>query len=250
LDKEIIMKKLLASVIAALGTAVLPAAAPQPVLHFPANEGSGDILKNVGSAEGCDARIIGTDFQWGDARDGGKAISFLNPPKCVTGKNSCAIVNLKGKMDFTKPFTVMFWVNLDLALLANSQYTIIGNVKSDYGPGWRIIYSYNAFRFIAGGGTAATRDALSLNPGITPHQKGQWHHLGVVCDGEKVKVYLNGIDSASKEMKLGAGHDTLTIGAYDAGYAYGFRGSLSDIKFFGSALTPEQMVAEAQGIKE
>ena len=244
------MKKLLTIVIAALGIAVLPAASPRPVLHFPANEGSGDILKNVGSAEGCDARIIGTDFQWDAARDGGKAIAFLNPPKCVTGKNSCAIVNLKGKMDFTKPFTAMFWVNLDPALLINSQYTIIGNVKSDYGPGWRIIYSYNAFRFIAGGGTAATIGSLSLNPGKTPHPKGAWHHLGAVYDGENVKLYLNGIESAAGALKLQSGHDTLTVGAYDAGYAYGFRGSLSDIKFFDCALTPEQMVAEAQGIRE
>ena len=244
------MKKLLASVIAALGITVLPAAAPQPVLHFPANEGSGDILKNVGSAEGCDARIIGTDFNWDIARDGRKAISFKNPPNGRVDGNCCAIVNLTGKMDFTKPFTVMFWVYLDPSLLVNRQYTIIGNAKGDYGPGWRIIYSYNAFTITGVGGTAATFGSLSLTPGKTPHPKGAWHHLGAVYDGEKVKIYLNGIDSASREMKLGAGHDTLTIGAYCEGYGYGFNGSLSDIKFFGSALTPEQMIAEAQGIME
>ncbi len=244
------MKKFFFSVIATLMVTALPAETPKPLLHFPADDGNGNILKNIDGATELNAKIIGTDFNWDTARDGKKAISFQNPPNGRVGKNCCAIVNLKGKMDFAKPFTVMFWVYLDPALLVNHQYTIIGNAKGDYGPGWRIIYSYNAFRITGGGGTAATIGALSLNPGKTPHPKGVWHHLGAVYDGENVKLYLNGIESAAGALKLQSGHDTLTVGAYSEGYGYGFNGSLSDIKFFGSALTPEQMIAEAQGIME
>ncbi len=235
--------------LAAIISAAVTSAA-EPVFNIAANEGSGNVLQNSGTAAGINASLKGSDLEWGEGRTGGKAIVFMNPVKCRTNGNACAILPVQDKVDFTKPFSVTFWVNISPELAVNSQYTIIGNARGDYGPGWRVIYGWNALRLIAGGGTSKTAASIALNPGKNPHPKGKWHHVAVVYDAGKVTMYLNGIEAGSKEMTLSPGSKSLTIGAYSGGYGYGFRGSLADIKIYDTALTAEELIAEAQGIEE
>ena len=47
---------------------------------------------------------------------------------------------------------------------------------------------------------------------------------------------------------LSAGSTTMTIGAYSGGYAYGFRGDLSDLVVYDKVISDESILAEAQGI--
>lgn len=244
------MKKIFSVVIAVFAVFVLVAEDPQLVFHFPAADGSGNVIKNSVAATASDAKISGTEFVWESALAGKKAIAFKNPVKSVTGKCTCGIAKINGKIDFSKPFTVMFWVYPDPTLPGNRQYTILSTAKTDFGPGWRIIYNYGSLMFVGGAGKVMPGLVASINNGKFPHRKGVWHHVTAVYDGTNVKLYLNGIEAIAKPMKLLNGHDRITIGAYASGYSYGFIGGISDIKIFAGALSAEQIIADAQGIAE
>lgn len=244
------MKKLFLSILAMAITLTLAAETPQLVFHFPADDGTGNILKNSVSTTESDAKIIGADFAWETDLSGKKAISFKNPVKSVVGKSSCAVAKINNKIDFTQPFTIMLYLYLDPVLPGNRQYTIMSTAKTDFGPGWRIIYNYGSLMFVGGVGKAEGGVVANINPSRNKQPKGVWHHLTALYDGENVKLYFNGIEAAAKPMKLQNGHDRITIGAYVSGYNYGFAGSLADIKIFAGALSPEEIVTEVQGITE
>lgn len=222
---------------------------PQPVLNFKLNEGEGTTIRSSGSAT-ISGRILNSDFTWGEGRTGGKALYFTNPIKCRTGKNGCAIADTENLLDFTIPFTVCLWIKPDSGLVDNSQYTIVGNVASDYGPGWRLLFGWGSLRFSAGQGTKDTQMGFGISPASFPHKKGIWHHVAISYDGKKVTLYLNGIVAGEKEAILKQGNKILSIGAYSQGYAYGFRGAVSDLRIYNVLLTPEQILNEAQGIEE
>ncbi len=224
-------------------------AAPQPVLNFKLNEGEGTTIRSSGSAT-VSGQLLNSDFKWEKGRTGGKTLYFTNPVKCRTGKNGCAVVDTATLLDFTKPFTVCLWIKPDSGLVENSQYTIVGNVASDYGPGWMLLFGWGSLRFSAGEGTKDTQIGFGISPASFPHKKGIWNHIAIAYDGKKVTLYLNGIAAGEKEAILKRGSKMLSIGAYSQGYAYGFRGAISDLSIYNVLLTPEQLLNEAQGIVE
>jgi hypothetical protein len=219
-----------------------------PVLSFRLDDGEGTTIRNSGNAA-VTGKIINQDFKWGEGRTGEKALYFTNPFKCRSGRNGCAIVDTANIVDFTKPFTICLWVKPDVGLMENSQYAIIGNVKGDYGPGWRLLFGWGALRFRAGGGTKETQSGLGIPQSRFPHKKGVWSHIAITYDGKNVALYLNGIAAGKKEMILEPGDKTMSIGAYSQGYAYGFCGAIAEVKIYDVILTPEQILKEAQCIE-
>lgn len=224
-------------------------AAPQPLLYFKLDEGEGTTLQNSGSTQ-ITGQLKNTDYEWGEGRTGGKALYFNNPVACRTGNNACAVVETGSLIDFTLPFSVCLWLKADEGLMPDKQYTIVGNVKGDYGPGWRLLYGWGALRFAAGEGTKDTAATIPVSQAEFQHRTGVWNHVGITYDGKKVTLYLNGISALEKETVLHPGNPVLSIGAYTQGYAYGFRGAVSDLKIYAVPLTAAQILEEAQGISE
>lgn len=224
-------------------------AARQPLMYFKLDEGEGTALRNSGSAQ-APGEVKNTDYEWGEGRAGGKALYFNNPLVCRTGSNACALVETGSLIDFTLPFSVCLWLKADEGLLPDKQYTIVGNVKGDFGPGWRLLYGWGSLRFAAGDGTNNAQSAVPVSPAEFPHKRGVWNHVGITYDGKKVILYLNGITALEKEMVLHPGNPVLSIGAYTQGYAYGFRGAVSDLKIYDVCLAAAQVLEEAQDIAE
>ena len=219
---------------------------PTPVLEFKLNEGEGTVVNGTGSAPVKLEIKNPAMTEWGAGRLGGKALYFKNP---VDGKKrgGCGTIlgPAAGTMDFTKPFTVMAWLKLDETIVTNGpQYSVIGNQAGDYGPGFRLLYSWGTFRLAAGDGKKGA--AIAIVPAKVPLDCKAWNHIAATSDGKTAKLFWNGIEAASGEMSILPGKKQWEIGSYGYGYAYGFAGALSEVKFYQEALTPEQVLAEAQ----
>lgn len=79
-------------------------------------------------------------------------------------------------------------------------------------------------------------------------QPGVWSHVAVTYDKNVCRIYINGILCEEGKIKLVTGSSSeLTIGASRKGYAYGYRGSLSDLRFYKQALTEKQVMTIARG---
>lgn len=221
------------------GTAFALTAAPEPVFRFTFNEGTGNRVKEVSSDS--IVSIKGENYSWKDGRNGKPALFFDNPVEGKRKNNSCIAFSIKDKIDFSKPFTLATWCYVEPDASSDKSYDIAGCMKGDYGPGWRLSYCWGFFRFFSGNGTGKSLIRLDVNSRKTPAAKGRWIHVAVVSQNDGAAIYIDGKLSSEKKMKITSGQDVLTLGAYVSGFAYGFRGGLSDFRLYNTALTPEEI---------
>jgi arabinan endo-1,5-alpha-L-arabinosidase len=109
-----------------------------------------------------------------------------------------------------------------------------------------------SFRLLAGG-----RLSFGVpNPGSEGESNSskkvpqeEWTFVAGVCDGETLKVYLNGVlDHTGLKMKTPLSSvSPLHIGLAGGGGAHCFLGSLDDVRLYNRALSPEEIAALAQG---
>ena len=239
------MKKLFLAV-AAMTAALLCADEIRPVWEFNLNEGDLKAIKNTGSASAKHSFNNPQLLTWGEGRTGGKALYFGNkveskPPVC-----SVQIERDDKVIDFTQPFTVECWFKADAKLLNNKQYTILGNVSTDMGPGFRILYGWGAVRVHTGDGK--NRDEMTYPTSKQKVELGVWHHVALTYDTKTVTLYLNGIKAAEKVMPLPQTRSrAFQIGSYQ-GYAYGFPGAISDVKIYNQALDAAAIIAKVKDL--
>ncbi len=241
------------NVVFALMAAVFCLAAAEPVLEVSLNQDDfGKISLEGALAQKMAARAFKPNkMAWNEGRIGGKALYLTEPDrKTTTGFGSISIAK-NGAVDFTKPFTVCCWICPDKGINRTQQYTIIGDINGDRGPGWRLLISYDALRFTCGDGKAAT--GIASTPARHPIEKGVWSHVALTWDGTSARLYMNGALAAEskpeKPMVMLPGSKTISIGSYRDGFAYGFLGAISDVKIFDAALSPKEMALLAKEIK-
>ena len=134
--------------------------------------------------------------------------------------------------DLSLPFSIAFWVNP--AALQNGMVNIFGNhppgiVMQNDGGGNR--FGFHCYNHCV------------LGP--VDLAAGQWQHVAIVCDGEKVFCYLNGVEKSNAvakgdfqpnldlKFRLGQGYET---GRF-------FRGLLRDFRIYRTALSPPEVQA-------
>jgi len=222
---------------------------PAPLAHWKLAEGEGQVIADQG-LESWGGKIVHSEnTSWGQGRGSAKALFFLNHPQRKAG----AVVITPGEsFEYGKGFSVSCWIQASTETQREKTYEIISLADVDKGPGFRLVYAWNSLMFYGGDGKQAHR--VKSTPSKHPIERGVWNHVAATFDGQQAKIYLNGqLVGASPEGKLfvllPAATKELSIGSYHAGYAYGFLGAIADVKLFGRALTPVEMMAEAKSLQ-
>lgn len=219
-------------------------------IHFPFDEGAGDVTKDAsGTIEG---KITGA--VWVDGKSG-KALQFDGKEKSADTIANVK-VDIKGDDNFLHAlgggaFSISVWLKPDSSKDYRKCNEIL-NTGSDQGPGWRVFYSWRMLYFLSGSGAPPDGKSWSVhnNPAIDKVNNDEWNHVAVTRNAAGiVSVYINGkkageSPNAVDVVKNSKGH-TLTIGAYAAGAAYGFKGVIDEVKIYAGELTQEEIYKEA-----
>ena len=231
---------------AALAVSALCAEDVRPVWELNLNEGDLKAIKSTGTAPAKITLNKAELLTWGEGRTGGKALYFGNKVECKPPVCSVQIERDDKVIDFSKPFTVECWFKADPKLMNNKQYTILGNVSSDFGPGFRILYGWGAVRVFTGDGKKG--DSMTYPTSKQKVELGVWQHVALTYDTKSVTLYLNGIKAAEKAMLLPQTRSrAFQIGSYQ-GYAYGFPGAISDVKIYNQVLDASTILAKVKDL--
>ena len=81
---------------------------------------------------------------------------------------------------------------------------------------------------------------------------GRWAHLAGTFDGSVMRLYLDGEEQGSlaRPGALKPNSQPLCLGNYDAGHAAHFTGLLDEVKFYGRALTGDQVRAQYRSLSK
>ena len=222
--------------------------AVEPVVDFKLNEGSGKVVKDsAGNVKGeiCFAE----NTRWIDGRDEGSKVLCFSGAAEKSRKGGCVRVYTGKKVDFSKPFTLMFYFYLDKSLPRASTKEMVSCTHSENGSGFRTIFSWNRICFWIGNGKKRTE--LNTNSNKVKVLRGVWQHLSITVDNGRAAIYLNGIKTAERDnmMPIRDYPDVLSVGSYKSGYTYNFNGAISDVKIFDRALSDREILAMVKGIE-
>ena len=91
-----------------------------------------------------------------------------------------------------------------------------------------------------------------LLTGLAQVEPKSWHHVAMVRDGERIRVYLNGNPKPDIDGKLGRSypksHPQFFLGGRNDNFA-NLKGSLDEVALYDRALTPEEVSAHFKAIK-
>ena len=191
--------------------------------------------------------IVESDFQ------GKKALKFS--PTAETSTESSllpCLVYRKMPESFPRGVTFQTRIKPDPGW-GLSQSEIISARVSDRGTGLALTYRPNAkFMDVVSGSGGVDGDTWGIiSDKRTNVFPGEWTHVAAVYDAENkhYRLYVNGqlAVESNAGLDLTTMDRTLTIGTYRGGYAYPFRGEMTDIAVFDYPRTEEQIRADADG---
>jgi hypothetical protein len=173
-----------------------------------------------GALEGLDGAC------WTEGRIGG-GLRFK-------AKGYVAVPN-EAAFDFTGPFSVTAWVKLDSW---TKGYQVIVAKGDD---AWRLQRDNrrNQLEFGIKGG----KDGVT---GSTNVADGRWHHVAGVCDGVMLRLYVDGApDGARETVDHGTNDAPVLIGHNYHKRGRQFEGLMDDVRVYGRALSPAEVMALA-----
>jgi len=183
---------------------------------------------------------------WVEGRNG-NALAFTGNQK-TRGENGSVRIPGMDEYDFAEGVTVEAWVKPARALKRAGTYEIVSNTVSDRGTGFRLLISWEALRFSSGEGGAGKSWGAVSNPTHTRIEREIWRHVAGTYDGSVFRVYADGEEVGASEpgLELTKGRKEIYIGSYCGGYAYGFEGVIDDVRVYGSALSPLEILRHAK----
>ena len=239
---------LLTLLLSASWIGIAPAAdeTPSSLLHwFPFDEGQGGkVADSKGGVTGT-IKGLGDKVQWAPGKRG-NALKFIAPPpgtKNGVDAYGCMEVPVPSQR-FADGFTVEAWICPSAKGLAARISDLISNAGNDRGPGFRLRVFERRLNLMSGD-SRKYWETPSTSGTLVPDT---WIHVTATWDRSVFRIYLNGVEvGASKDSTLlTRGQDTLTVGAYFSGYAYGFDGLVDEVKIYSAALTPEEILKDAK----
>lgn len=165
----------------------------------------------------------------------------------ITGEKGCGVVVPDAPaLNLTAAITVEAWVKPG-KLKREAQYDIV-NKASDRGPGYRFGIAWGGgLRFLSGHGYGKKYWAVTSNPATAPLTRGIWHHIAATYDGQTYKLYLDGVEVASRPgPTITINPKPLTIGSYSQGYAYVFKGTIDEVKIYSRAKSAAEIFRAAK----
>jgi len=211
------------------------------VAHWPLDAAEGNVLP--------DASGNGHDATFGDRAEGlpvfapgmhGQALRMdgaLEQFLTVAGSEA---------LNFDGPFTAMAWLK---PVARNATYEVLcfkGDKSGDPPwPGWRLRYFWTRAVLQVGSPDGAEPTVSSAEWSVPA---GFWTHIAGTWDGEKLRMYVNGVERAAVEFAgtIAPQNRQMVMGNYmGRKNAYAFTGLLDDVRVFKGALTQEQVFEQA-----
>ncbi len=222
--KSIFMVVLFLSV---LFTPATSNAASNPIVAFPANEGSGSTLTDV--TENGHAGAISSGVAWMSPGKYGTALSFSGSSTAQVTVANPSTINLG-----TSDFTISAWVKRNV--LSGAQRHILSKCGTSWASGCKEFYfgADNTLRF----GSYATQDFAG--PVINDTN---WHHLAVTfVDGSnQIKLYVDGINTSTGVKALEADNASHVVALGNMRSNNPFSGLIDEVRIYAAALSPAEI---------
>lgn len=154
--------------------------------------------------------------------------------------------------DFPRGVTFQARIKPDSEWLL-AECDILSARTSDRGPGLAVVYrpTSRLVDVVSGAGGEGGNFWGIISNKLTEISPMDWTHVAAVYDPEKkqFRLYRDGqlVTESEEGLALTAMDKILTIGAYRGGYAYPFRGEMTDVAVFDYVRSPEQISADAKG---
>lgn len=196
------------------------------------NEASGNVLDSSGnSITGTPTGTSVVSGLLGNARSFNGSTDFISIP--ATSKLDVQQLTIEAWTYSANYIQNGFIFEKTTNGLVNTQYSCFFAASNVF-----IFRTYN---------TVPTIDDLSI---VTSSYSldNRWNHIACVYDGSTKKIYINGIEVASKAYSQtlqtnAAG--TAIIGAYGSGTSYFFNGKIDEVRVSNVARSPEEIKADA-----
>lgn len=218
-----------------------------PICYLKFDEGEGLAAKDS-SGNNNDGKIMreGKYTKWVEGRVG-KALKFIGNQK-IRNENGCVVINNMGKYNFSKGLTVEAWVKFNDKHTRRDTCEIISNTIDDRGKGFRFRLFWNRINLMSGEGKSGKTWGASSNPARNPVNNNVWYHVAGTYDGSVFRVYIDGEEVAISEsgLALTKGKKSIYVGSYCGGYAYGFNGTIDEIKIYDYARSNIEILKDAK----
>jgi hypothetical protein len=179
-------------------------------------------------------------------RNGG-AVEFIGGDPQARNQAGCIALRGFEEVDWSKGLTIELWVRFTNLVRPNT-YELVSNTQSDRGLGFRFMVSWSSLWLRSGeGGDGKTWGAQS-DPTTTSLRTGEWYHLTGTYDGSIFRGYVDGelVGESTAGLPLTRGDNTIFVGAYRGGYAYGLDGVVDDLRLYNYPRSATQIVRDAK----
>lgn len=202
----------------------IPETGDAPIVALSFNEGSGTSA-NDRSGNGHTGNISGAT--WTTSGKYGKALFF-------DGVNDVVVVNDTAMLDVTKALTIEAWV---YPTVVPSYWKAIVQKQSD------------AYLLAAGSSTGAPSMGGTINGACCTHAVAPtrlavniWTHITGTYDGVVMRLYINGVQVASRPAtgSLQVTTNPLRIGGNTYAGEF-FQGRIDEVRIYNKTLTPQQI---------
>jgi hypothetical protein len=205
-----------------------PTPTPTPasglVAAYGFNEGSGTVVNDV-SGHGNNGTISGAT--WTTSGKYGNALSF-------NGTNALVTINNAASLQLTSAMTLEAWV-----------------YPTTVDSAWRdVIYKGNDNYYLEGTSNNSSRPAMGGTfvgdlYGTSPLTANTWSHLAATYDGATMRLYVNGVQVASRAQTgvIATSTNPLQIGG-DSIYGQHFAGRIDEVRIYNRALSAAQIQSD------
>ncbi|MBL4701750.1 MAG: LamG domain-containing protein [Phycisphaeraceae bacterium] len=211
------------------------------------DEGTGDKLQDVsGNNRAAQISHKMRGVKWVDGRSG-KAIEFMGGDPAKRNVAGCVEILKGGKFDFSKGLTLECWINFT-KIDRQQTYEIISNTHGDRGRGFRFILSWLKLGLMSGEGAKSKLRGANSSPSVIKFKKAIWYHIVGTYDGKNFRVYIDGklVAETAGEHVLTTGRNSISIGSFKQGYAYGLNAIVDDVKVYNYARSAVEIVSDAK----
>ncbi|WP_320673030.1 LamG-like jellyroll fold domain-containing protein, partial [Patulibacter defluvii] len=211
-----------------------PPTVPPPAAAWSFDEPSGTTATDAGAGH-ADGTIDGAT-RIADGRRGG-ALDF-------DGANDRVTVPDRLSLRFGPAMTLSAWVR---PRSVSGWRTVLMKERA----GWQSYALYGAAEPYDGSGSGGEPvgfvDGIGTR-GPAPLAAGAWSHLALTVDGTLQRLYVDGVQVATRTVAATAGYDgqPLSIGGNGV-WGEWFDGAIDEVRLFDVALTAEQLRADAHG---
>ena len=226
------MKALYVFLLSLVVASGLPLAAemPQPYAYYRFD-------RNAPVADSCGgAPCVLRKTLWASGFSG-DALRF--PAQAASARDVSPVATLPLPAEFfARPFSVSFWTRLDGDAVREAFGDFL-SLGGEAGPGFRLYLFYGELNLRTG--TPEAPQVLNVSELETSLPRETWTQLTMTYDGEAAALYRDGALLKRAELAMTAGNGPLTVGSFQAGFAYPMQGAMDEVRVFDRALAPREV---------